>query len=74
MENKTNLEIGDIVYRIYDNKIQTHEISEIEKGYGWAKYSTISKSCKGFSFGVLDVGKTVFLSEAESEQSLLEIV
>ena len=61
---------GDTVYTITNEEIMEREVIEITCGDGWCRIACHASQGRQYAFGILDIGKTVFLTRAEAEAAL----
>ena len=60
---------GDTVYTIRDNNVLSHCVIGKSEGNGWMVILAY-RDGKRLAFGLLDIGKTVFLAREEAEKAL----
>ena len=60
---------GDTVYTIRDNNVLSHCVIGKPEGNGWMVILAY-RDGKRLAFGLLDIGKTVFLTREEAEKAL----
>ena len=60
---------GDTVYTIRDNNVLSHCVIGKSEGNGWMVILAY-RDGKRLAFGLLDIGKTVFLTREEAEKAL----
>lgn len=60
---------GDTVYTIRDNNVVSHCVAGKSEGDGWMVILAY-RDGKRLPFGLLDIGKTVFLTREEAEKAL----
>lgn len=63
------VKVGDMVYTIRDNAAIGYRVTEKSEGNGWMVISARRNDGR-LSFGLLDIGKTVFLTREEAEKAL----
>lgn len=63
------VKVGDKVYAIRDDAVISYHVTEKSEGDGWMVISA-RRSDRRLSFGLLDIGKTVFLTREEAEKAL----
>lgn len=63
------VKVGDMVYTIRDNAAIGYRVTEISVGNEWMVISA-RRNDRRLSFGLLDIGKTVFLTREEAEKAL----
>ena len=63
------VKVGDKVYAIRDNAVVGYRVTEKSEGNGWMMISACRHDGR-LSFGLLDIGKTVFLTREEAEKAL----
>ena len=63
------VKFGDKVYTIRDNAAIGYRVTEISVGNEWMVISA-RRNDRRLSFGLLDIGKTVFLIREEAEKAL----
>jgi len=65
------VKVGDKVYAIRDDAVISYRVTEKSQGDGWMVISA-RRSDGRLSFGLLDIGKTVFSTREEAEKALEE--
>ncbi len=69
IEQHRQVNVGDRVYTIRDNAVIGYCVTVKSEGYGWM--TVLAHRHDGrLSFGLLDIGKTVFLTREEAEKSI----
>ena len=63
------VKFGDKVYTIRDNAAIGYRVTEKSEGNGWMVISA-RRNDRRLSFGLLDIGKTIFLTREEAEKAL----
>lgn len=63
------VKVGDMVYTIRDNAAIGYRVTEKSEGNGWMVISA-RRNDRRLSFGLLDIGKTIFLTREEAEKAL----
>lgn len=63
------VKVGDKVYDIRDDAVISYRVTEKSEGDGWMVISA-RRSDRRLSFGLLDIGKAVFLTREEAEKAL----